>query len=112
MHITITANESNQRLDRFLRKYCKKQLPHITLKDIYQMIRTGKVKVNQRKSKEDTRLQTGDTITFLDTQDLTTSISPSPQKSPHPPKNLLIPSKISQSPVILYQDQHRLAFDK
>jgi 23S rRNA-/tRNA-specific pseudouridylate synthase len=45
MDITITEQEADQRLDRFLRKYFK-PYPKIKLADIYSRIRKGTVKVN------------------------------------------------------------------
>jgi|WetSurMetagenome_2_1015567.scaffolds.fasta_scaffold00108_38 23S rRNA pseudouridine955/2504/2580 synthase len=56
--IPITLNDSNQRLDRFLRK----RLPLRTLSDIYRMIRTGFARVNGKKVKESRRLEEGDTV--------------------------------------------------
>ena len=56
--IPITANEAGSRLDRLLRK----KLPLKTLSDIYKMIRTGFVRVNGKKAKENHRLAEGDTL--------------------------------------------------
>lgn len=56
--IKITENEAQQRLDRFLRKY----LPHYKLGDIYKLFRTKKVKVNNKREKENYMLQIGDTV--------------------------------------------------
>lgn len=59
--INITANEANQRLDRFLRKYLK----HMSLSDIYKLLRTKRVTVNGKKSREDYRLLEGDIVDIL-----------------------------------------------
>jgi 23S rRNA pseudouridine955/2504/2580 synthase len=56
--IPITANEAGSRLDRLLRK----KFPLKTLSDIYRMIRTGFVRVNGKKAKENLRLVEGDTL--------------------------------------------------
>jgi RluA family pseudouridine synthase len=56
--IPITLNDSNQRLDRFLRK----RLPLRTLSDIYRMIRTGFARVNGKRVKENYRLREGDSL--------------------------------------------------
>jgi 23S rRNA pseudouridine955/2504/2580 synthase len=56
--IPITLNDSGQRLDRFLRK----RLPLHTLSDIYRMIRTGFVRVNGKRVKENHRIIEGDTL--------------------------------------------------
>lgn len=58
--ITIGGNEANQRLDRFLRKL----LDDVSLSAIYKLIRTKQVTLNQRKAKPDTRLKSGDVVTF------------------------------------------------
>lgn len=56
--ITITENEAEQRLDRFLRKYLK----DYKLGDIYKLFRSNKVKVNNKRQKENYMLQAGDTL--------------------------------------------------
>ena len=56
--IKITENEAQQRLDRFLRKY----LPNYVLGDIYKLFRTKKVKVNNKREKENYMLQLDDTV--------------------------------------------------
>lgn len=35
MEIIIDADSANQRVDRFIRKFCK-QYPHVTLPEIYK----------------------------------------------------------------------------
>lgn len=55
MKIEILINEANQRLDRFLRKYFKKQ-PEVKLSDIYSRIRTGTIRVNGKKATENQKL--------------------------------------------------------
>ena len=62
--ITIDENSSNQRFDRFLRKYCK-NYPAVKLTDIYSYIRKWEILINGRKSREDYRLKNWDEITFL-----------------------------------------------
>lgn len=58
--IKISENESEQRLDRFLRKLLK----NIPLKEIYKYIRKGIVKVNGKKVKENYMLQLNDIVTL------------------------------------------------
>ena len=55
--ILIAENDSNQRLDRFLKKYLKKA----SLSYIYRIIRKD-VKVNGKREKEDYILSKGDTL--------------------------------------------------
>jgi 23S rRNA pseudouridine955/2504/2580 synthase len=56
--ITITENEANQRLDRFLRKL----LDDVSLSAIYKLVRTRQITVNSRKARPDTRLSIGDVV--------------------------------------------------
>ena len=65
MQITITADQANQRCDRFLRKFCK-PYPQVRLSDIYSRIRKGDVRVNGKKTKEEARLLEGDLLEFPD----------------------------------------------
>lgn len=62
--ITITANEADQRLDRFLKKYMKRA----SLSAIYKMIRKD-VKVNGKRAKEDTQLKEGDELALYMTEE-------------------------------------------
>ncbi len=63
MEYIVDKNFENVRLDRFLRKYCSE----IALTEIFKAIRTGKIKINGKKSKENYRLQLGDSVKiFLD----------------------------------------------
>ena len=57
---TVSANESNQRLDRFLRKL----LDDVSLSAIYKLMRTRQITLNGAKSKPDARLKPGDVIVF------------------------------------------------
>lgn len=66
--ITITENEAEQRLDRFLRKYLK----DYKLGDIYKLFRTNKVKVNNKKQKENYMLQVGDIIQLYISEEIKT----------------------------------------
>lgn len=58
MEYIIDKEYKDVRLDRFLRK----KYEDISLTEIFKGIRTGKVKVNGKKSKENYRLQLGDII--------------------------------------------------
>lgn len=58
MEYIIDKEYENVRLDRFLRK----KYEDISLTEIFKGIRTGKVKVNGKKSKENYRLQLGDIV--------------------------------------------------
>ena len=56
--ITINSSQSNQRLDRFLRK----QFLKFPLSHIYKLVRAGEIKVNGKKVKGEYFLQIGDKI--------------------------------------------------
>ena len=62
--ITITTNEADQRLDRFLKKYMKRA----SLSAIYKMIRKD-VKLNGKRAKEDTQLREGDELALYMTEE-------------------------------------------
>lgn len=62
--LTITDNESGQRLDRFLRKYFRKA----SLGSVYKMIRKD-VKLNGRRAREDTMLHAGDELSLYMTEE-------------------------------------------
>ncbi|WP_459129983.1 pseudouridine synthase [Guggenheimella bovis] len=65
MEIDIDLTNSDQRLDRYLRKRLKDH----SLSEIFKLIRTKKVLVNGLKSKPEYRLKLGDTLTiFTETQ--------------------------------------------
>ncbi len=59
INIEIRTNEEGQRLDRFLRKF----LANAPLSFIYRIIRKD-IKVNGKRSAEDTILNVGDTVTL------------------------------------------------
>lgn len=62
--ITITKNESSQRLDRFLKKYLK----NAPLSHIYKLIRKD-LKVNGKRAKIDTMLEEGDELSLYMSQE-------------------------------------------
>lgn len=69
MEIRIDETNADQRLDRFMRKWCK-AYPEVKLSDIYSWIRKGVLKVNGKKSKEQYRVQIWDEITIADGAEL------------------------------------------
>lgn len=56
----ISANEADQRIDRFIKKF----LPDAPLGLIYKYLRTKKIKVNGGKVQQNYRLQEGDVVEF------------------------------------------------
>jgi 23S rRNA pseudouridine955/2504/2580 synthase len=108
MQLTIDPATANQRFDRFLRKRCK-PYPEVRLSDIYSRIRKGDIKVNTKKSPEDYRLQIGDEIhipdDLLGRKDSSLLITSKERKI----KKL---TKADIQPLILFEDEHRIAFNK
>ena len=106
--IVVDENSSNQRFDRFLRKYCK-NYPTTKLTDIYSAIRKWEVLINSKKSKEDYRIQIWDKISFP--SDLF-------WKKEHiswisfKQKLMKKLTKEDILPLILYEDAERIAFNK
>lgn len=92
--IIITENEAQQRLDRFLRKY----LPDYVLGDIYKLFRTKKVKVNNKREKENYMLQLNDTLQLYISEPVQTES-----------KEAIAPSK---SIDIVYEDENLLLVNK
>ncbi|MGL5124919.1 MAG: RluA family pseudouridine synthase [Fusobacteriaceae bacterium] len=58
MEFIIDEKYAGARVDRFLRKL----LPDTALTEIFKGIRTGNIKVNGKKTKENNRLELGDTV--------------------------------------------------
>jgi 23S rRNA pseudouridine955/2504/2580 synthase len=56
--LKIGIDDSGARLDRLLRK----SLPLTKLSDIYRLVRTGRIRINGKKTKQDYRLQELDTV--------------------------------------------------
>lgn len=109
MEIVIDTTASDQRFDRFLRKWFKKY-PQVRLADIYSAIRKWLIKVNGKKVKEEYRISIGDVVVIdekvqLWSQDLSVLVS---QKDRKLEKVDIIQLKQH----ILYEDDHRVVFDK
>ena len=59
--ITITANEADQRIDRFLKKYLSKASKGF----LYKLLRKKKIKLNNKRVLPNYMLKSGDTIQFF-----------------------------------------------
>ena len=99
MEYIIDKEYEDVRLDRFLRK----KYEDISLTEIFKGIRTGKVKVNGKKSKENYRLQLGDIIKVFFNGGETK------EEKPVSIENREI-EKIKKS--IVYEDERVLIFNK
>lgn len=107
LDLTITDNESGQRLDRFLRKRCRDQ-HDIGLSDIYAWIRKGACRINGKKAKENYRLIVGDKLTWHETkteQSITELTAPKQQKI----KSYHL-EKIQK--MIVFEDENRIVWNK
>lgn len=109
MEIIIDESSSDQRFDRFLRKWFKKY-PQVGLADIYSIIRRWLVKVNKKKVKEQYRLVLGDIIHIDDkvqmwTEDLSVIVSQKERKLEQ-----VDIAKLKKH--ILYEDWHWVVFNK
>lgn len=94
--LTITENEQNQRLDRFLKKYLK----NAPLSHIYKLIRKD-IKVNGKRAKADTVLCQGDEISlYMDEETL--------RKQMRPQKTAMAKRQFA----IAYEDDDLLIVDK
>ncbi len=59
-HFTITINDDNKRVDNVVRKF----LPDLPLKIIFKSLRNGDILVNNKKVKQNSRVNTGDIISI------------------------------------------------
>lgn len=98
--IIITENESNQRLDKFLKKYFK----NATLNHIYKLLRKD-VKVNGKRVSPDTRILAGDEIiVYVDEKEAMGLVKPRYRERS---------SKGMKRPfAIAYEDDHVLIAEK
>lgn len=94
--ITVAADEDGQRLDQFILKAWA-GVPRAL---VYRLIRTKRVRVNNRRSRPDCRLRTGDRLQL-----------PGITLPPSPPKPRSAPAAPLALPV-LYEDHELLAVDK
>lgn len=88
---TITPNDANQRLDKFL----KKLMPNAALSLIYKLNRKNCVKINRKREDNEYKIQNGDSVElYINDEEyatLTTVTKPIPQK---PDKERLDPQNI------------------
>jgi len=96
--LVIAKDDAGQRLDRFLRKI----LVDEPLSRIFKSVRTGRVRVNGKKTKPDVRLAVGDEVELRLSDAATAGVDrPRTRARAHGPEL-----------VVLYRDEHVLAVDK
>ena len=101
--ITITANDAERRLDRFLRKY----LPDASLSSIYKIIRKD-IKINGRRQKEEYMLVEGDIIDLYLSDEMIASLRKSLSGKSRSNSN----RKARRNFKIIYEDKNILVVDK
>jgi len=103
--ILVTQNEAGSRIDRLLRK----KFPLKTLADIYRMIRTGFVRVNTKRVKENHRLCDGDVISIrINEAELSHTKSDTAERFP----DLHLTDFYRRNLKILYEDDALIACNK
>ncbi len=109
MEIQIDKNSSDQRFDRFCRKWFK-NYPEIRLWDIYHRIRIWEIKVNKKRIKEDYRLRDGD-IVFLNEEKILWDKEFKPERKHKKPEvSAAKLDKLKQ--LIIYENENWIVWDK
>ena len=57
-----SANDTDRRFDTLLRKF----LPQMPLSLVYKNIRTGFIRLNNKKAKQETKIHVGDIINIIE----------------------------------------------
>jgi 23S rRNA pseudouridine955/2504/2580 synthase len=95
--VKINTNDSNQRIDNFLRK----SFPKLTLNSIYKYIRMKRIKVNEKRTEEKYILKQGDTVQLYVNDEFLT-------KNESSKDFLLVPKKLD----VVYEDQNIILINK
>lgn len=93
----VTANDANQRLDKFISKCC----PALPQSLMFKYIRTKRIKLNGKRAEIGTRLCTGDTVEAYIADEFFAPVTPKYDF-------LSVPAKIE----IVYEDENILLVDK
>jgi len=101
MDYNITELEQNQRFDRFIRKFFKDN-NEIRLWEIYKMIRKWIIKINNKKQKDNYRLQKDDIVNLPDNMIKRNEKEENLSKFPF--------EKIKE--MIIYEDENYIFFNK
>jgi 23S rRNA pseudouridine955/2504/2580 synthase len=96
IRITITENQGNQRLDRFLKKY----FPKASLSYIYKLIRKD-VKINGKRKSQDTVILPGDELAIYISEEAAIEMQKDIKKV-----------KAKKQFTVIYQDENILIVDK
>lgn len=96
--VTVTVNEDGQRLDNFLLK----QLPGVPKSHVYQLVRSGQVRINSGRAKPGIRLEEGDIVRIPPVR------MAEKGEAVRPPDTVL--EKLRAA--IIFEDEHYLVLDK
>ncbi len=95
--MTVSENESGQRLDRYLRKI----FPSMPISHIYKLIRTRKIRLNGKRPHIQTILESGDRIIIHMQEERFTSDTKRPRRKP-----------VQPTFNIVFEDDHLLVVSK
>ncbi len=104
-HLEVTAEYNGVRLDRLLRK----EMPKSSLAEIYRFIRTGKVKVNGKKAKQNYRVSTNDQVVIYSKKP---TIAVSEKKVPERVRSLVHGEFFKKNFNLLFEDDDLLVCNK
>ncbi len=97
-HLTVAADEAEQRLDRWL----KRQLPELTQGRIEKLCRKGEIRVDGGRAKAATRVAPGQVV----------RVPPVPDIPPPPPAPLAPPEAEDLKAAVVFRDDHLIALNK
>ena len=99
--ITVTPDEGDQRLDRFLRK----RFPHLPQGRIEKMCRKGELRVDGGRVKSNTRVEAGQAVRVPPL--------PAPDQAPRPKRTGVREADASMiRSCVIYRDEHLIAINK
>ncbi|MBP6678326.1 MAG: RluA family pseudouridine synthase, partial [Paracoccus sp.] len=101
--ITISADEGDQRIDRWL----KKKFPQLTQGAIEKMCRTGQLRVDGGRVKANTRIETGQEVRVPPLPD---AAAPAPARAKKPGVKQSDAEMIQST--VLWRDEHIIALNK
>ncbi len=111
MNIKIWPDESNQRLDRFMRKYMK-PFPHVGLATIFGWIRKWIIKVNENKKDWDYKVRLWDNIYIHHCDDTAFFLEKKVDLDSVREQKKVIFSKPQIQKMIIFEDKNWIWFDK
>ncbi|MEO0362223.1 MAG: pseudouridine synthase, partial [Pseudomonadota bacterium] len=100
VHITVTEDEADQRLDRFLRR----RFPQLQQGRIEKMLRKGEVRLDGGRAKSSTRVEAGQDV----------RVPPLPAAPPAAPKPAGVDEAAAETirAAVVYKDDHVIALNK